>query len=109
MFNLLVHLTHFNSRTTTEKKIDDYYLKIQIASSKNRIPLKSYNFKGLKGLSRSKSGNIFRYYFENTSSYSQAKQFLSMAKKSGFKDAIIVGFKNGNRISIKDYLSSVKK
>lgn len=102
-------LNSFQQQNDNREKIDDYYLKIQIASSKNRIPLKSYNFKGLKGLSRSKSGNIFRYYFENTSSYSQAKQFLSMAKKSGFKDAIIVGFKNGNRISIKDYLSSVKK
>jgi hypothetical protein len=33
---------------------------------------------------------------------------LKKAIESGYKDALIVGFKNGNRITIKEYLSSYK-
>jgi N-acetylmuramoyl-L-alanine amidase len=84
---------------------DEYYLKIQIASSKKRIPLKSYNFKGLKNLTRNLRDGYYRYYYERTVNYSKAKSFLKKAKKNGFKDAIIVAFKNDNKISIDDYLS----
>ena len=37
--------------------------------------------------------------------YSKAKSFLKKAQNNGFKDAIIVAFKNDNKISINDYLS----
>ena len=52
-------LNSFQQQNDNREKIDDYYLKIQIASSKNRIPLKSYNFKGLKEI---KSFKIRKYF-----------------------------------------------
>ena len=45
---------------------DKYFLKIQIASSSKKVPLKSYNFKGLGNLSYLKNNNTYRYYFERT-------------------------------------------
>ena len=86
--------------------VDDYILKIQIASSSKNLPLKSYNFKGLSNLSVEKSGKIFKYFFDRTDDYSSAKKMLSKAKKSGYKDAVIVAFKNGVKISIDQFLSS---
>ena len=87
---------------------DEYFLKIQIASSSKKVPLKSYNFKGLKNLSYLKNKNIYRYYFEKTQDYSKAKLMLKKAVKSGYKDALIVGFKNDKSISIEEFLSSYK-
>ena len=101
-------INSFSYEDSSFKLEDDYYLKIQIASSKKRIPLKSYNFKGLKSLSTVKTGSLFRYYFEKTRDYSIAKKLLLKAKNNGYKDAIIVAFKNDTKISINDYLSSVK-
>ena len=86
--------------------VDDYILKIQIACSSKNLPLKSYNFKGLSNLSVEKSGKIFKYFFDRTDDYSSAKKMLSKAKKSGYKDAVIVAFKNGVRIPIDQFLSS---
>ena len=102
-------INSFNYDESVSEVKDDYYLKIQIASSKKRIPLKSYNFKGLKGLSINKTGDLYRYFFEKTNDYLTAEELLSKAKKVGYNDAIIVAFKNDTKISIKDYLSSIKK
>ena len=87
---------------------DKYFLKIQIASSSKKVPLKSYNFKGLGNLSYLKDNNIYRYYFERTQDYTLAKLMLKRAVKSGYKDALIVAFKNGKSITIEEYLSSYK-
>ncbi len=81
------------------------FLKIQIASGSKYLPLKSYNFKGLSQLSYSKRGNNYIYYFENTDNYEKAKQYLLKAKRAGFKDAIIVAFNNGKRISMDDFFT----
>ena len=87
---------------------DNYFLKIQIASSSKKVPLKSYNFKGLRNLSYLKNNNIYRYYFERTQDYGKAKLMLKRAVKSGYKDALIVAFKNDESITIEEYLSSYK-
>ena len=88
---------------------DNYFLKIQIASSSKKVPLKSYNFKGLGNLSYLKNNNTYRYYFERTQDYTLAKLMLKRAVKSGYKDALIVAFKNDKSITIEEYLSSYKK
>tara|TARA_B100000780_G_scaffold55088_1_gene34579 strand:+ start:7725 stop:8813 length:1089 start_codon:yes stop_codon:yes gene_type:complete len=80
-------------------------LKVQIASGSKLLDLKPYNFKGLYQLTYVKSGNNYKYFFENTDSYSKAKKYLIKAKKAGYKDAIIVAFNNGKRISINDFFN----
>lgn len=76
--------------------------KVQIASGKNKIPTKSYNFKGLKNIQRVKLGNYHKYYYGVSSSYQEAKKFLSVAKEKGYKTAFIVAFKNGEKVSLKE-------
>ena len=88
---------------------DKYFLKIQIASSSKKVPLKSYTFKDLGNLSYLKNNNTYRYYFERTQDYTLAKLMLKRAVKSGYKDALIVAFKNDKSITIEEYLSSYKK
>ena len=99
--------SEFSSDLINDDNINNTYLKIQIASSNKFLELKSYNFKGLTMLSYSysKSRNSYKYYFENTESYSQAKKYLLKAKRAGFKDAIIVAFDNGKKITLDQFLS----
>ena len=76
--------------------------KIQIASGKNKIATKSYNFKGLKNTQRVKVGSFYKYYYGATSSYKNALKSLKTVQKKGYKSAFIVAFKNGERVSVKE-------
>ncbi len=84
------------------KEIKSIEYKIQIASGRNQISTKSYNFKGLKGVERISYGKLYRYYYGNTSNYSEAKRSLKVAKTKGYKSAFIVAYKNGEKISVKE-------
>lgn len=76
--------------------------KIQIASGKNKIPTKSYNFKGLKDIQRVKVAGFYKYYYGVTSSYKIALKSLKIAKQKGYKSAFMVAFKNGVKVSVKE-------
>jgi len=76
--------------------------KVQIASGKNKIATKSYNFKGLNNIERVKVGPLFKYYYGNTLKYDEAKKSLKTAIEKGFPTAYLVAFKNGEKISIKE-------
>ena len=52
-----------------------------------------------------KNGKNYKYFYQYTTDYNEAKKFLVEAKKSGFNDAVIVAFNNENRISIDDFLN----
>ena len=51
---------------------------------------------------------MLRNFWGRTTDYAIAKKLLLKAKNNGYKDAIIVAFKNDTKISINDYLSSLK-
>jgi N-acetylmuramoyl-L-alanine amidase len=82
-----------------DAKVD---FKIQIASSKNKIATKSYNFKGLKNVERVKVGKFYKYYYGNTTLYKEAKLALKLVKSKGYTSAFLVAYKNGDKISLKD-------
>ncbi len=78
--------------------------KVQIASSKKRIATKSYNFRGLRNVERVKVGRYYKYYYGNTSNYSEAKSSFRKTKKKGYKSAFIAAFKDGKKVSISEAL-----
>ena len=82
------------------KEIKDLEYKIQIASGKNKIATKSYNFKGLKQVERIPVGKFYKYYYGNTSDYNKVTKSLKVAKSKGYSSAFIVAFKNGEKISV---------
>lgn len=83
--------------------------RIQIAASSKILALKPYNFKGLSVLSESSEGNLHRYYYGKTNSYSKAKNLLVEAKKAGFSSAYIVAFKSGELYPLQKALQSGSK
>ena len=97
--------TKVDSSIRDEDKLDEEVVfKIQIASSKNKIQLKSYNFKGLKNVQRVKVGSYYKYYFGVTTNYSKVKKSLLKAKSKGYSDAYIAAFKKGKKVSLTEVL-----
>lgn len=86
--------------------IDGITFKVQIAASKKELEAKSFNFKGLSEISREKIGLIFKYFSGNTSDYNKAKKLQNKAKLSGYVDAYIVAYKDGNKITMSEALKS---
>ena len=105
------HQIKLNTVTTNNSIIlndnsekEEVTFKIQIASSKNKILVKSYNFKGLKNVQRVKVGSYYKYYYGITSDYEEVKNALLKAKKKGFSDAYIAVFENGKKTSLSKVL-----
>ena len=90
-------------------KKDEFIFKVRIASGSKLIPLRSYNFKGLKNLSFAKENSLYIYFYEKTANYKSAIKNLNNAKKKGFRDSFIVVFKNGSEYSLDKYLSENEK
>ena len=93
--------TSFSNETKIEKEV---IFKIQIASSKNKIKVKSYNFRGLKNVQRVKVGSYYKYYYGITSSYKEVKNALLKAKEKGYSDAYIAAFENDEKTSLSKVL-----
>jgi len=83
---------------------EEVTFKIQIASSKNKIKLKSYNFKGLRNLQRVKVGVYYKYYYGISNSYKEAEASLLKARDKGYSDAYIVAFIKGKKASLSKVL-----
>ncbi len=83
----------------------DIVFKVQISAGTKNLETKSSNFKGLKHITKEKSKTIYKYFYENTSSYDEAKKYLEQAKKKGFNTAFIVAYKDGKEIKLTDALN----
>jgi hypothetical protein len=62
-------------------------------------PQKPSFFKGMVPVYGYKTGNIIRYYIGNLTRYSDAEKALATVKQKGFKDAFIVAWYNGTRVT----------
>lgn len=91
---------------TSNDVYDGITFKVQIAASKRKLATKSYNFKGLEGISREKEERLYKYYYGATSNYTEIKRQLEKAKTSGYNSAYIVSFtKNNVRVPISQVLN----
>lgn len=96
--------TAVEAASSKEKVYKNIVFKVQLAASSKKLEPKSYNFKGLKNVSREKQGGLYKYYYGYTSDYIKAQKLQSTAKKKGYKDCYLVAFKNGKRISLEKAL-----
>lgn len=96
--------------TTREITESNYYeginFKVQLAAGKRKLATKSYNFKGLKDISREYVNGIYKYYYGETSDYNNALRLQDEAKDKGYSTCFIVAYKNGKRININEVLKT---
>ena len=90
----------------TENLYPDTVFKVQLAASSNKIEPESYNFKGLKDISREKEEKLFKYFCGNTSDYNEIKKMVEVAKSKGYPSSFIVAYQNGKRVSLSQVINS---
>nr|WP_198999543.1 N-acetylmuramoyl-L-alanine amidase [Flavobacterium sp. ASV13] len=78
------------------------FFKVQLIASIKKTPLEPKNFKGLKNVTMLYENNIYKYFYQETSSYDTAKKYLEEAKDKGYGAAYLVATKDGEKISIQD-------
>lgn len=83
------------------KGIKGLVYKVQLATSANKIDIVPENFKGLKNVEVYHSGNLYRYTYGNVATMEEVSKIQKEVRGVGFKDAFIVAFLDGERISIK--------
>ena len=108
--NIVVELPKVKNKPIQNKVIvvQGVDFKVQIASSAKKLPLKSYNFKGLKGVKRERIGKVYKYYYGKTSNYDQISNDKKTAKKTGFPSAFIVAFRDGKKVSVNEILKQAQ-
>lgn len=73
--------------------------KVQIAVSRNNLPLLPENFMGLSAVSKMEVYGLFKYYYGEASSFEQALGLQRTAKEH-YPDAYIVAFDGSQKIDL---------
>jgi N-acetylmuramoyl-L-alanine amidase len=76
-------------------------IKVQITSSSKKIPLNSRKFSGLNNVKEYEEGGTFKYVVGAFDSLELATEEQKKIQELGFKDAFLVAFYKGERVSIK--------
>lgn len=82
--------------------------KVQLMATKKKIPLKPENFKGLRNLSMTKEGGLYKYFAGQTSNFEKILAVKGEARYKSFRQAFIVAYKNGKRVPLSDILHNKK-
>ncbi len=78
--------------------------KVQIEAGSNDVVLVAKNFRGLDKLSKVRFGELYKYYFGSTSSYTHIKQLREVAVQKGYDSCFIVAFRNNELIPLTEAL-----
>ncbi|MFY7671557.1 N-acetylmuramoyl-L-alanine amidase [Tenacibaculum sp. MEBiC06402] len=78
--------------------------KVQIAASKRYLSQDNFNFKGLENVEVLVIDEYYKYYYGSSESFKKTKEALIEARNAGHKDAFIVAFSNGTKISLREAL-----
>ncbi|MEN9444798.1 MAG: hypothetical protein RIS47_1688 [Bacteroidota bacterium] len=83
--------------------------RIQIVVSEKKLVSNASEFKGLSNVGYFAEAGKYHYTIGNASKLPDLTSFRALAKGKGFKDAFVVAFKNGARISMSEALDTSKK
>lgn len=78
----------------------DVVFKVQLVASPDKINVNSNRFLGLKGVQMYYHQGLYKYTYGSVSGLDEANTLLKQLRKKGFRDAFIVAFQNGQRITM---------
>ena len=81
--------------------------KIQIFSTRKKLPKNDPAFKGLKNCTYTKDGAWLKYMYGSCKTYDEAKKLQATVKKK-FADCIIVAFQGDEQILVKQAIELQK-
>lgn len=80
--------------------------KVQLAASTKKLAPKPYNFKGLKNVDRQKVGQLYKYFYGDTSDYTKIQLMKTFAQEKGYSSAFVVAFKDGQKVKLSEVLAN---
>ena len=80
--------------------------KVQLLATKKKISLKPENFKGLRNLSMTKEGGLYKYFAGHTSDFEKILEVKGEARYKSFRQAFIVAYVNGKRVPLSEILQN---
>lgn len=104
--NLQATTTEGGGEKSKSEIYNNITFKVQVAAGSKALKTKPYNFKDLKGVERQKEGDLFKYYYGETSDYLKIQEKKRQAADHGFKNCYIAAFKNGEKMSVNDALKT---
>ncbi len=78
--------------------------KVQIATSSKRLELKPENFNGVENVGIYEAGGLYRYTVGKERNMAEANTLQLQLRAKGFKDAFIIAFSDGERVSVSSAL-----
>jgi N-acetylmuramoyl-L-alanine amidase len=76
--------------------------RIQLRTSAEKISTSDTYFKGRKDIREYYQDGMYKYTAGNTATFGEAVALQQQLRASGFKDAFVVAFNNGKRISVEE-------
>ncbi len=93
-------LTKNRTAVSTQNSNSQVIFRVQLAASPSKINLKTGIWSSIKGLNCVKIGNSYKCLVGQHSALSAAVQSQTYWRNNGFKDAFVVAFRNGQKISV---------
>lgn len=90
-----------------KESIPTVFYSVQIATSAIKKELKPENFKGQEGIEIYEENGLYKYAFGKAGSLKEVNAIKQKMRDVGFKDAFVIGIKDGHRIpleEVKDFL-----
>ena len=81
--------------------INSIYYSVQIAVSRNDLPLLPENFMGLTDVYRTDVYGLYKYYYGKVASYEEAEALKATAREH-YPDAYVVAFDGSQKIDVKE-------
>ncbi len=88
-------------KTKVQEPKDELYYRIQILSSDKAISSNAKKFKNYTDIREISDNKVYRYYVGEEKSYSAISSYLKLVRED-FKDAFVVAFKNGQKITLQE-------
>ncbi len=82
--------------------------RVQVVASPTKLSSSHRKLKLVEDYEEVKSGGYYRYMCGKFSVFEDAVNYQNVVKEKGIKDAFIVAYKNGERISVNQALAAIK-
>ena len=85
-----------------EMVVEGVSYRVQFLTSEKELKSDAKEFKGVTGYQSYKQDGVWRYTMGNETTIARAKNIQNDMRKKGFKDAFVIAFYNGKRISLQE-------